>query len=536
MYLTALEAPITGVTVFTDGARVQRTGAVTLAAGRQTVVIGGLPASLDPASVRVTARGTDLALLNVEVRHGYAADPLREQVARLRAEVERCRDAVQALDDEDAAEQARLDFLGHLSGAAATALARAVSFGRAGHDELTGMAGHLSADTARRSAAAATSRARRRAARRELEAAERRLDEAEKRAGQPTAFSEVAATLEAARPAGAGRGGGLLPRGRRFLAAAVRPDAGRRAAGRQLPGRGDPADRGGLARRRAGAVHHPARAAPGAARARPLVHPAGPAAAPPRGPSGPGSRPGGRPGPPPQCAAVAAAGTVRPPRKPPCSAPSPSTLGTARGEAWAGVAYQVQRPLAVPADGGPQKTSIARFDLDAALDHLTVPVLAPEAYLRATATNTSSLLLLPGPARVFHGTQFTGETTLETVAAGEEIELQLGVDDQVRVERQLRRRSTGKAVIGGTRTIDIGYEITVENHRRGAARVTVKDRIPVSADGDIKVRLREASPAPGRADRPGRAHLGAAARRREGGAIRYRFTVEHPAQVTVTGL
>ena len=32
--------------------------------------------------------------------------------------------------------------------------------------------------------------------------------------------------------------------------------------------------------------------------------------------------------------------------------------------------------------------------------------IAAEAYLRATVTNTSPLLLLPGPARVFHGTQF----------------------------------------------------------------------------------------------------------------------------------
>jgi hypothetical protein len=44
--------------------------------------------------------------------------------------LDRCRDAVQALDDEETAEQARLDFAGHLSEAAATALARAVSFGR----------------------------------------------------------------------------------------------------------------------------------------------------------------------------------------------------------------------------------------------------------------------------------------------------------------------------------------------------------------------------------------------------------------------
>ena len=117
-----MEAPITGVTVFTDGARVQRTGAADLEAGRQTVVISSLPAALDQASVRVTARGTDLALLNVETRNGYTAYPLREEAARLRAEVERCRDAVQALDDEDTAERARLDFLGHLSGAAATAV------------------------------------------------------------------------------------------------------------------------------------------------------------------------------------------------------------------------------------------------------------------------------------------------------------------------------------------------------------------------------------------------------------------------------
>jgi uncharacterized protein (TIGR02231 family) len=202
----------------------------------------------------------------------------------------------------------------------------------------------------------------------------------------------------------------------------------------------------------------------------------------------------------------------------------------------AGLVYRVQRPLAVPADGGPHKTSIGRFGLDAALDHLAVPVLAPEAYLRATVTNSSPLLLLPGPARVFHGTQFVGETALETVAAGEEFELQLGVDDQIRVERKLRRRGTSKAVISGTRTIDIGYEITVENHRQGKTRVSVHDRIPVSADGDVKVRLRETSPAPATQTDLGELTWELSLEGGQEAAVRYRFTVEHPAQVRVTGL
>jgi uncharacterized protein (TIGR02231 family) len=206
------------------------------------------------------------------------------------------------------------------------------------------------------------------------------------------------------------------------------------------------------------------------------------------------------------------------------------------GDLGSGLVYRVQRPLAVPADGEPYKTMVAQFALDAELDHLAVPVLAPEAYARATVTNTSSLLLLPGPARVFHGPQFVGETALETVAAGEEFELQLGVDDQIRVERHLRRRSTSKAMIGGTRTIDVGYEITVENHRPGQARISVHDHIPVSSDGDIKVRLREASPDPAGQTDLGELTWDLSLAAGQTATIRYRFTVEHPAQLTVAGL
>jgi uncharacterized protein (TIGR02231 family) len=190
----------------------------------------------------------------------------------------------------------------------------------------------------------------------------------------------------------------------------------------------------------------------------------------------------------------------------------------------------------VPADGGPHKTTVAWFELDATLDHLTVPVLAPEAYLRATVTNSSPLLLLPGPARVFRDRQFIGETSLETVAAGEEFELQLGVDDQIRVKRELRRRSTSKAVIGGTRTIEIAYEITVENHRPNKARVSVHDHIPVSANGDIKVRLRETSPKPAEQNDLGELTWELSLEDGQAATIRHRFTIEHPAQMIIAGL
>jgi uncharacterized protein (TIGR02231 family) len=526
-----LEAPITAVTVFRDGARVQRSGTVTMAPGRQAVVIGGLPASVDPASVRVAARGSGLTLLNVEVHHGYRADPLRDETTRLRAEAERCRDAVRALDDEDAAVQARLDFLDHLSGAAATALARAVGFGRASHDDLAQMAGHLSADTADALGRRRDIAARSRAARRELEAAERRLEEAESRAGQPAAYTDVSAILEAGAESRA-----EVELSYHVPGASWRPLYDLTLDGEQLmvsylaevtqqTGEDWPAVELVLATMRRG-LHQglpeldpwyigkavpppPVMSRPRRAMAFSASAAGAPQAA---GPEG-----------------VAPEGAAFMPASAVLMAEPGDSVG-------AGLVYRVQRPLAVPADGGPHKTSIGRFGLDAALDHLAVPVLAPEAYLRATVTNTSPLLLLPGPARIFHETQFVGETSLETVAAGEEFELQLGVDDQIRVERKLRRRSTGKAVIGGTRTIDVGYEITVENHRTSPTTVSVHDRIPVSTDGEIRVRLRETSPAPAKQTDLGELTWELALDGGQEATVRYRFTVEHPAQVRVTGI
>src|SRR5215472_440902 len=192
-----LDAPITAVTVFRDGAQVVRTGTLSVQPGLQTITVGNLPPTVDPASVRLAARGRDLALLSVEVHREFRPDPLREDTARLRAEVESCRDAVQSLDDEDAAEQARLGFVGHLSEAAATALARAVGFGRAGHDALADMAGHLAGDTSRALGRRRDIAARRRVASRELEAAERRLALAEKRSGLSVELVELAAIVEA---------------------------------------------------------------------------------------------------------------------------------------------------------------------------------------------------------------------------------------------------------------------------------------------------------------------------------------------------
>jgi uncharacterized protein (TIGR02231 family) len=165
--------------------------------------------------------------------------------------------------------------------------------------------------------------------------------------------------------------------------------------------------------------------------------------------------------------------------------------------------YTPLKPVAVPADGTAHRTLIARFDLAARLDHITAPVRAEEATLRATVLNTSQHTLPGGAAALFHEGDFVGSTRLEPWAPQEERELALGVDDRVRVERELVRRSASKAALGSARRTDAEYKITIANHTPRQISVTVLDQLPVSRDAQITVKELAVRPDPAERDELG---------------------------------
>jgi uncharacterized protein (TIGR02231 family) len=173
-------------------------------------------------------------------------------------------------------------------------------------------------------------------------------------------------------------------------------------------------------------------------------------------------------------------------------APKPATVE----QGTTAVTYRPPRPVAVPSGASGHRTTLAQLDLTASLGYVTAPVLAEEAYLRATVVNTSEHALRPGRASVFHDAEFVGTTVLEPWAPGEELELALGVDDRIRVERELVRRTASKATLSGQKRREAEYRISIGNHGPRAAVVTVLDQVPVSRDDAITVRDVKTSPEP----------------------------------------
>ena len=101
---TRVDAPIVAVTVYPGQARITRRGTVSLAAGPQRVVAGGLPMTLRADSVRVNGR-SPATVLGVDVvaeHHSRSPDATVEELERRLLEVQDRLAALEIPDDPQA--------------------------------------------------------------------------------------------------------------------------------------------------------------------------------------------------------------------------------------------------------------------------------------------------------------------------------------------------------------------------------------------------------------------------------------------------
>ncbi|BDC49224.1 hypothetical protein F183_A15400 [Bryobacterales bacterium F-183] len=204
-------------------------------------------------------------------------------------------------------------------------------------------------------------------------------------------------------------------------------------------------------------------------------------------------------------------------------------------EQGASATFHVPRRMSIPSGGMPHRTQIAEFGLPAKVDYVAAPKLALEAYIRATVTNDSPLVLLPGKANLFHGDDFVGTSFIDA-AAGREFELQMGVDERIGIERQLVTRDVSKTFLGGSRKITYIYRIKLVNRLTSPAELTLLDQIPHSSHEDIKVKLLDTTPKPFEVTELGELRWKITLESGAPQQVQFEFTIEHPKTQSVVGI
>jgi uncharacterized protein (TIGR02231 family) len=192
----------------------------------------------------------------------------------------------------------------------------------------------------------------------------------------------------------------------------------------------------------------------------------------------------------------------------------------------------------IPSDGNPHKATIFNDDFSCRLNYVAMPRLVSFAYLQAQAKNPANgATLLPGTANIFRDEMFVGTTELANIAPGQELKLNLGIDEGIKIDRDLVERQVDKKFlgIGGNRSINYAYRLTITNLLAQITHLELSEQIPHSRSEQIKVKLIKVNPQiplgemgilTWSLDLPANGKL----------EIYYQFAIEHPQFIQIVGL
>ncbi len=547
-----LDAPITDVTVYPERALVVRRGTATIeAAGEHTLRVTGLPeSSLQRTSLRATGRGpAGMRILGIEQASEFHAAPPEEMLSRLRDEIARLKGEIALVDERVKILDEQRGWLRNLGDQAARSIAYGISRGTAKAEEAGNVFSYSSQEAERLVASKIELDRRREELQRELEARGRELREL----GGTKPPDRLVASV---RIAVAAPGAVEIQLSYRVRGAAWRP---------RYDARVDIAAQRVRLTQQALVSQRTGEDWPQVALALSTAQPSAAVSLPDE--PDPWYLDMLKPPPPPMPMAAAGAAPMRMARLSTAESafPEERERGIAQAASYISgeqLVQQVEAEIAgasaersgvaqifhlpggedVPSDGAPHTFGVGDYDLPCQLDYVTVPVIASGAHLRAVATNTTGQVLLPGGLHIFHagpaGDEYVGATKLELTAENADLKLYLGVDDNVTVKRELIERDTDKGSLlqGGVRRVTFGYRVTLTNRTGSPQRVVLKDRLPVPRHERIKLRVLDVRPQPTARTRLEQLTWELQLAPNEERRVEWRFVVESPGDLDMTGL
>lgn len=155
--------------------------------------------------------------------------------------------------------------------------------------------------------------------------------------------------------------------------------------------------------------------------------------------------------------------------------------------------FEVAIPYDIPSDGDDYKVAVANYEKDANFLYRAVPKLNDHAFLTASLTDWEELNLLNGYAGIYLEGTYLGETYLNVEDASDTLQVSLGKDENIVVQRNSVKQKEGTRFFSNKKEEVFQYEIKVRNNKAAALMLEIKDQFPVSGNDEITVERVESS-------------------------------------------
>lgn len=158
--------------------------------------------------------------------------------------------------------------------------------------------------------------------------------------------------------------------------------------------------------------------------------------------------------------------------------------------------YDARSRVEVPSDGSFHTVSVTDAEGAATLRHVGVPGEDPAVYRTLRLSNPLEGAVLHGPVDISLDGALVVSGTITPTPAGGALTVGMGIDESVKLARNLRFREESAGLMGGSVHLVHELDIEVRNTGAQAIRLEVRERVPVTAKGEDEIEVRTGAVAP----------------------------------------
>ena len=155
--------------------------------------------------------------------------------------------------------------------------------------------------------------------------------------------------------------------------------------------------------------------------------------------------------------------------------------------------FEISTPYTVNSDNKNYSVDMVVYQVPAFFQYYSVPKIEKEAYLIANITDWEKYNLLEGEANIFFEGTFVGKSLLDVRFASDTLQLSLGKDKNVIVNREKEKNFETRQFIGSKKEESKSWKTTIRNNKSQEINMVVLDQAPVSKLEEIEVNIQNVS-------------------------------------------
>ncbi len=157
--------------------------------------------------------------------------------------------------------------------------------------------------------------------------------------------------------------------------------------------------------------------------------------------------------------------------------------------------FSVSKPYSIKGSNGKAVVDLEDYAFDVEYVYYAAPKYSCDVFLIAHINDWEQYNLLPGTANLFLEGTFVGTTMINPNEISDTMSLVLGKDKSIVAKREKIKDVSKNAILGSSKKVDMGIQITVKNNKGKDIEIIVEDQVPTTSDEKIEISIKDISKA-----------------------------------------